>query len=175
MQIYGAPHFDFHFYTVSDSVCSKAILPSDPQFATKAANFPASSFIPTGYVPPPGVPAANTIPVMGLHWSNTASPELNGKPFTSTFIFSSYDGRFIFIEPMITKAFLESHPNDDRCRAAAVEVGDAGLLPAELHGGVRCSNEGIPHRARVADEAELSRSEFADSPFAVPFFTDTER
>jgi hypothetical protein len=111
VQIYGLPHFDFHFYTVSDSV-QKAILPSDPQFATKAANFPASSFIPTGYVPPPGVPAASTVPVMGLHWTNTASPELNGKPFTYTFIFGSYDGRFIFIEPMITKAFLESHPNE---------------------------------------------------------------
>lgn len=110
VQVYGAPHFDFHFYTVSDAV-QQAILPSDPQFATKAANFPAAAFIPTGYVPPPGVPAASTIPVMGLHWTDVASPELNGKPFTSTFIFGSYDGRFIFIEPMITKAFLESHPN----------------------------------------------------------------
>jgi len=110
VQIYGAPHFDFHFYTVSDSA-QKAILPSDPQWAAKAANFPAAAFIPTGYVPPPGVPAASTIPVMGLHWTDVASPELNGKPFTSTFIFGSYDGRFIFNEPMITKAYLESHPS----------------------------------------------------------------
>lgn len=109
VQIYGAPHFDFHFYTVSDAA-QQAILPSDPQFVTKAANFPAAAFIPVGYVPPPGVPAASTVPVMGLHWTDVASPELNGKPFTSTFIFGSYDGRFIFIEPMITKAYLESHP-----------------------------------------------------------------
>ncbi|MDB4892860.1 MAG: hypothetical protein JWL61_4715 [Gemmatimonadetes bacterium] len=110
VQIYGVPHFDFHFYTVSDSA-QRAILPSDPQWGAKAASFPAAAFVPPGYVPPPGVPAASTIPMMGLHWTDLASPELNGKPFTSTFIFGSYDGRFIFIEPMITKAYLETHPN----------------------------------------------------------------
>jgi hypothetical protein len=45
---------------------------------------------------------------MGVHWVDPTSPELNGKPFTSTFIFGSWDGRLIFAEPMITKDFLES-------------------------------------------------------------------
>jgi hypothetical protein len=107
--IYGQPHFDFHFYTVSDSM-QKSILPSDPQFAAKANNLPTSAFVPPGYVPPPGVPAASTVPVMGLHWTDVNSPEFTGKPFTATFVYGSYDGRFIFIEPMVTKAYLETHP-----------------------------------------------------------------
>ncbi len=49
---------------------------------------------------------------MGMHWLDTSSPELQPPPnnhmFTRTFIYGSYNGRFIFIEPMITKAFIES-------------------------------------------------------------------
>jgi len=33
---------------------------------------------------------------------------LHGRSFTSTFLWGSYDGQFIFIEPMITKAYIES-------------------------------------------------------------------
>jgi hypothetical protein len=109
-QIYGAPHFDLHFYMVSTAV-QNAILPSDPQFATKAAHFPAAAFVPAGYVPPPGTPSANAVPQMGLHWMDQHAPELNGQPFTNTFIYGSWDGSYIFLEPMITRAYLQTHPN----------------------------------------------------------------
>jgi uncharacterized protein len=112
-QIYGVPHFDFHFYLVSMAE-EKAILPTDPQYAAKAANFPPADFIPQGYVPPPGSPAENAVPQMGLHWSDTASPEFNGQPFTKTFIYGSWNGRFIFVEPMVTKAYLDTHPTDTK-------------------------------------------------------------
>src|SRR4051812_8160600 len=41
--VYTFPHFDFHFYTVPVEV-KNSILPSDPQFATKAANYPAPEY-----------------------------------------------------------------------------------------------------------------------------------
>jgi hypothetical protein len=47
---------------------------------------------------------------MGVHWVDPTSPELNGKPFTATFIYGSWDGKVIFAEPMITKAYLETKP-----------------------------------------------------------------
>lgn len=109
-QLYGVPHFDFHFYLIP-SAQEMAILPSDPQWATKAANLPAAEFVPQGYITPPGSPVANTVPQMGLHWLDTKAPELNGQPFSSTFIYGSYDGRYIFVEPMITMAYLQTHPN----------------------------------------------------------------
>jgi hypothetical protein len=49
-------------------------------------------------------------PRMGLHWADPAGSEFNGQPFVKTFIYGSYDGAFIFAEPMLTKAYLESKP-----------------------------------------------------------------
>ncbi len=49
---------------------------------------------------------------MGVHWVDLLSPEFNGGVFTKTFIWGSYDGKFIFWEPMITLDYLLSRPND---------------------------------------------------------------
>jgi hypothetical protein len=127
-QLYGVPHFDVHFYMVS-SADEAAILPSDPLYATKAANFPTGNAVPDGYVPPPGSPAANAVPQMGLHWTSVKAPELNGQGFTNTFIFGSWDGRFIFLEPMITKAYLETHPNATQVIPQPAAWPTAGRFP----------------------------------------------
>lgn len=115
--IYDLPHFDFHFYTVPVDV-RNSIVPTDPQYATKAASFPAPELRAPFYVDaatPVGVPpAAATVPLMGLHWLDVRSPELQKlaghpelyQPFTKTFIYGSWDGQFIFDEPMITRAYI---------------------------------------------------------------------
>ena len=96
------------------------IHPSDPGWAQKANNVPAPEYIPTNYAPggPPGVaPADVAIPLMGVHWGDVTSPELpwiGGAPFTETFIYGTWNGKVIFAEPMITKAFLESKPSFSR-------------------------------------------------------------
>ena len=51
---------------------------------------------------------------MGLHWIDVRSPELQAalgnpagfQPFTRTYFIGSWDGRFIFGEPMITRDYL---------------------------------------------------------------------
>jgi len=99
--IYDLPHFDFHLYIVSNEA-RMAIGPNDD---AQFANYPASKYIPSLYIPaPPGVPQ------MGLHWADLTSPEFNGGTFTKTFIWGSYDGSFIFWEPMVTRAYLLRHP-----------------------------------------------------------------
>jgi hypothetical protein len=45
---------------------------------------------------------------MGGHWVDPQSNEFNKQPFTRTFLYGNYDGQIIFMEPMITKAFLEA-------------------------------------------------------------------
>ncbi|HEV2641962.1 MAG TPA: DUF5602 domain-containing protein, partial [Candidatus Elarobacter sp.] len=127
-QLYGAPHFDLHFYLVN-SATQMAILPSDPQFATKAANFPSANFVPAGYVPPPGPAVGNAVPQMGVHWTSTSAPELNGQPFTNTFIYGSWDGKFIFLEPMITKAYLQTQPNTTQAIPQPAAWAAAGYYP----------------------------------------------
>jgi hypothetical protein len=101
--IYDVGHFDFHFYMV-DSDVRLAIDPADPDYQAKAEREPPAAFIPEGYV----LPAPLAFPRMGVHWVHPASPELNGQPFTHTFIYGTWDGALIFAEPMVTKAFLES-------------------------------------------------------------------
>ena len=43
---------------------------------------------------------------MGAHWADVTSPEFNGGGFTKTFIMGSWNGSFIFYEPMITRDYL---------------------------------------------------------------------
>ncbi|MEP6991457.1 MAG: DUF5602 domain-containing protein [bacterium] len=127
--IYGAPHFDLHFYMVS-AATQAAILPNDPQFAAKAANLPAAAYVPTGYVPPPAPIAASAVPQMGLHWTDVTSPEFQGQAFTKTFIYGSWDGKYIFLEPMVSKTYLESHPNATRAIPQPSQWATAGMAPS---------------------------------------------
>jgi hypothetical protein len=110
------PHFDFHFYTISKAE-RDAIVPTNPDFAKKANNVPAKEYVPPFNVPlgPPGAsPAQVAVPMMGVHWLDVRSPELQNllgkpdayQPFTATFIHGSWDGRFHFWEPMITRAHI---------------------------------------------------------------------
>jgi hypothetical protein len=101
--IYTVPHFDFHFYTITQAA-RDAILLGDSALAAKMARQPAGAYVPDGYVT--GMSAAQ----MGMHWNDPTAPERHGEPFTATFIYGSYDGAFIFAEPMVTKAFLETKP-----------------------------------------------------------------
>jgi hypothetical protein len=109
--IYTLPHFDFHFYSATEAE-QMAIMPSAPDFEKRASRLPDVQFAPEGYAAAnvlmkTPAPAA-TIPMMGLHWIDVGSPELHGQTFTSTFIWGSFDGRFVFLEPMITKTHIES-------------------------------------------------------------------
>ena len=137
----GVPHFDFHFYTIAKAE-RDAIVPTDPEFARKANNVPAKEFVPQFAVPlgPPGAPpAAVAVPKMGVHWLDIRTPEIQKlvgkpeayKPFTATFIHGSWDGRFTFWEPMITRAhILEKKSTTD----AAVRDQIIPLpLPAKYH------------------------------------------
>lgn len=123
--IYDRPHFDFHFYTISPAE-RDAIVPSDAQFEAKGSRYPAAEFRPAGYTPLPGA-----VPLMGAHWVDPASPELNGKPFTATFLYGTWDGKLNFAEPMVTKSFLESKPDFRSPIATPVRYAEPGRYPTE--------------------------------------------
>ncbi|GAK56324.1 hypothetical protein U27_03286 [Candidatus Vecturithrix granuli] len=100
--IYDVSHFDFHFYFIPSTEQDKISENDMAQFA-KA---PSAEYLPTDYKPIPG-----GVPRMGAHWFDPMSPEFQGKPFTATFIYGTYDGRVIFYEPMIASAVLETKQN----------------------------------------------------------------
>lgn len=111
-QVYTVPHFDFHFYTAS-LADRNSIVPTDPDFVAKADSNPPARYRPTGYVSPLVNGHAQAVPMMGVHWLNTAAPEFNGSPFTATFIYGAWDGHFTFVEPMVSLAYLQTHPDTE--------------------------------------------------------------
>jgi len=99
LPIYGYPHFDFHFYLVGTDELAK-IIPG-PDTVTVDPKY-----IPTDYET--GVMA---VPNMGVHWADSLSSEYQGQKFTKTFIYGFYHGKMLFVEPMITQEYLETHPD----------------------------------------------------------------
>ena len=100
---YLVPHFDFHFYTITNAERSAIVL-GNAELTAKMVRQPEAQFVPVGYI------AGMASEGMGLHWRDPEAPELKGEAFTKTFIYGSYDGAFIFAEPMIAKTYLETKP-----------------------------------------------------------------
>ncbi len=125
--VYDVPHFDVHFYTISMEE-RMAIVPTGPEFGEAAARHPAPEYVPEGYVDP-GMPP---VPQMGVHWADLSSPELQpegAEPFTRTFIYGSWDGRMIFVEPMVALSWLETRPDETIAVATAERYDPPGLWP----------------------------------------------
>lgn len=99
--VYNKPHFDMHFYMISKAA-QMAIQPGDAM-----QKVPAPEFIPKNYIHQPG----EGISKMGKHWGDITSPEFQGKPFTTTFIYGSFDGKVTFHEPMVSHDFLLTKPD----------------------------------------------------------------
>jgi hypothetical protein len=92
--VYDLPHFDFHFYYISDS--ERMAIPANVTSPV------ASQFLPAGYSQP-----GPTVPMMGGHSEDLTNPEFNGGMFTATLVYGFHEGHEIFIEPMVTQAYLE--------------------------------------------------------------------
>lgn len=118
--IYNVPHFDVHYYMMSHATVmalmdmSKMNVPPDP------------AYLPYGYVGGPPVPQ------MGKHWLDPRSPELNGGPFSQTFIYGSYEGKISFYEPMLSRSWLLSINDFERSIPAPAKVQRSGWYPQIL-------------------------------------------
>ena len=97
--VYGLPHFDFHFYTIS--VLKQAAIQGGPDTVT----------VPAADVPTDYVTGVDAVPDMGVHWADTTAAEFHGQMFDRTLIYGFYHGSLVFIEPMITSAFLSTEPD----------------------------------------------------------------
>lgn len=93
--VFNIPHFDFHFYMIT--LAQQMAIPPYAVNPTGFDNLPPPASWPAAFFPTPG-----GVPQMGRHWISTSF----APPFIHTFIYGSYDGRFIFMEPMVTRQFL---------------------------------------------------------------------
>lgn len=123
--IYGKPHFDFHFYLMTPQ--EVAAIPPYEQDSLKFKNWPSADYFPEHYMNFGG-----GVPQMGAHWIDVTSSELNGQPFTQTFIYGSYDGKVNFYEPMITLEFIKNSTNFQRDIPQPAKVQESGYYPTKL-------------------------------------------
>ncbi|MEE1753177.1 hypothetical protein [Streptomyces sp. SP18CS02] len=104
---YDVPHFDVHFYLVPPEARARirlgacALLIDCGQLPTAAAPVPAPH-LPRGY---PASSPQTAEGAMGGHLDSR--PPTSGALSTHTFIYGAYAGEIIFMEPMLTKTFLE--------------------------------------------------------------------
>jgi hypothetical protein len=123
--IYDIPHFDFHFYF---GITPKERLAIGPDDHDEFANAPAEMI----YWPPYYFHTPGGVPEMGAHWIDLLSPEISGgQVFTKTFIYGSYDGRFIFYEPMITLDYLLAQPDETNEIRQPEAFQEDGYYPTE--------------------------------------------
>jgi hypothetical protein len=129
-------HFDFHFYGIPSSQVAR-IGAADP-----AA--PDASRLPAGYVY--GGPEA-FVPQMGGHALNPADL---GKPFSAVLILGYYEGRMIFVEPMVTQEFLRQKSD------FAFDIPEPQVLGGQAYYPTRFA----AHYDPVTDSYQLILSDF---------------
>lgn len=118
--IYTLPHFDMHFYETS----ANEVMAYTDQ--TKLDSEVPAGYIPANHISGPG------IPMMGKHYIDATSGELNGQTFTQTFLYGSYDSKVVFYEPMITLDFLKNTTNFERSVPQPTKFEKTGYYPTRL-------------------------------------------
>ncbi|CRK54435.1 conserved exported hypothetical protein [Rhodococcus sp. RD6.2] len=127
--VFTAPHFDMHFF-MQDRAEIAAITPTRPEFAIQASTLPPGQYMPADYIPPPGPPALQTVPNMGLHW--TDATEGVGTPdfvFDQILVAGSWDGAFTFLEPMMTREWMLTKQSVDETVKQPAAYAESGYYP----------------------------------------------
>lgn len=117
--IYSVPHFDFHFYLISNEERRAITAPAtSAEMCVRAGSLPIPltcgnldrALIPLspGQAPPDFISPGSVEPGMGNHMLDKFAPELSGTPFTQTLLYGTWDGAISFFEPMITLAYLQN-------------------------------------------------------------------
>ena len=124
---FGAQHFDFHFYMMTES--DRMAIPQwSPETDALFNNYPPAGYMPANYTAPPGATA--TVAAMGKHW---LPPPPTFMPFTNVMILGSYNGHFNFIEPMVTLSYLQSGQSVSKDYSQPLQFENAGSYPTKYN------------------------------------------
>lgn len=102
------PHFDIHFYMLP--VEEQILIPAPDATNTSLASTAAYGRPSAGVLPADYTVASAAVPMMGRHWLDKFADVLppSSQPFTHQLIYGTFDNKVIFLEPMVTRAFLLS-------------------------------------------------------------------
>jgi len=99
-------HFDFYFYKITNEE-RLAIPEYTKATAPYFTLYPPEGYMPADYGTPPG--QGGVYPEIGKHWLPLKLPDY--LPFTSIMVLGTYNGEYIFDEPMATLEVLRSNPD----------------------------------------------------------------
>lgn len=146
--LYGVAHWDAHFYLITPGQRQEI---GEGEVTAR----PQPALMPEGFIPVPRL-GLYSFPEMGVHWTHEDAPELHGNAFDQTLIYGSTGDRTIFVEPMVTQAYLAGRPDVAGPIPWPAAVAEAGFYPTTYiirheptEAGFRFSLEGF--RWREAD------------------------
>ncbi len=99
--VYNIPHFDVHFFAVDTATQMGIAGGKDLQTANMSATF----------LPPDYILDTFSEEGMGVHAFDTTGKEFHGLPFDHSFIFGYSQAKMYFIEPTVSKAYLDTKTN----------------------------------------------------------------
>jgi hypothetical protein len=121
--VYDVPHFDIHFFMVPEA--QRVEITAMNYNLERCFKLPSAEYLPAGYILPPQTEHRR----MGVHWVDPASHEFHGHDFTASLLYGSYDGQVNFIEPMMTRTYLETRPNFSEAVKQPAAYAKAGYYP----------------------------------------------
>jgi hypothetical protein len=119
MHVYDVPHFDLHFYTISEDV-RRTIVPGAAAGTVK----PARAILPPGAILAPGF-----VPGMGMHAVPGTQPEFNGGKFTISPILGYWNSELAFFEVMFTKGWLVKNLDKEAAYPQPASIHQHGSYP----------------------------------------------
>lgn len=103
--VYDVPHFDFHFFMITPG--ERYRITAKGEDSARSNKKLPKQYTPSGYFLPRDTEEAR----MGSHWIYQMAPEFFMQSFTKTFVYGSYNGELIFLEPMVALSFLRLKQN----------------------------------------------------------------
>jgi hypothetical protein len=110
--VWSAAHFDFHFFMVEPALIQGIRTGPRAEFIHCEDFARASTPLPEQHVPEDYIDVGAAVAGMGNHLVDARDPEIADPKlgFSRTFISGAYNGKLIFLEPMVSHAFLSSRP-----------------------------------------------------------------
>lgn len=130
--VWSAPHFDFHFFLAEPGTIHNIRTGPCAEFIHCEDSARASVPLPTQHAPAGYIDVGAAVAAMGNHLIDAKDPELADPTlgFSHTFIYGAYDGKVIFLEPMVSRAFLAARPDECRPIRTPAAYATSGYYPS---------------------------------------------
>ena len=153
--VWSAAHFDFHFFLAEPALIRGIRTGPCAEFIHCEDSARAGAPLPPQHAPPDYLDVGAAVAAMGNHLVDAKDPELADPAlgFSRTFIYGTYDARLIFLEPMVSHAFLMSRPQQCTPLRTPEAYAVEGYYPTSYcvrhdagSGTYRVTLEGLVHR-----------------------------